>query len=376
MRPSFRHSSRLLITLGVVAFELIVVAFFLFRQLVAPPPPAQAARIAGESTIVGVHTRLADEVEPWKIARTTDLAAQMGAGWMVELFPWAYIEPQEGVFDWVHPDLVVESAHRSGLTIVARLDLVPTWARPKDSTPRLLEESRYDDYGEFVYQFARRYQGSIGYIIIANEPNTSFEWGYRPVDPESYVRLLAVAYRRAKEANPAVQVLPAGLAPTLERSALALDDLEYLRRMYAAGAKSHFDLMNIHAYGWRLPPDDPPAADRLNFARAALYREIMLEYGDGDKGAIITEAGWNDHPRWSKSVRPAQRIDYTIRSYEKTAQEWPWVRALCLWVFRLPAPANNYNDYFTFVGVDFTPRAVYEAVREASESGRFRRVSP
>jgi len=37
----------------------------------------------------------------------------------------------------------------------------------------------------------------------------------RPVDPAGYVKLLKVAYERAKSANPDVQVLAGALAPTL-----------------------------------------------------------------------------------------------------------------------------------------------------------------
>lgn len=38
---------------------------------------------------MGVHTRLTDEVEPWKIQRTLEMVRQMGAPWIVEYFLWA-----------------------------------------------------------------------------------------------------------------------------------------------------------------------------------------------------------------------------------------------------------------------------------------------
>lgn len=350
-----------------IAVELAVVAAVVWgvgQAEVAEPRTAPS----GASSIVGVHTRLTDEVEEWKIVRTMQMAHEMGASWAVELFPWAYVEPTRGAFDWSHSDLVVRAANEHGITLIARLDFVPAWARPKDSTPRYLDSEHYADYANFVYEFVRRYRGSVRYYAIWNEPNTSFEWGYRPVDPVEYTRLLKAAYVRAKEADPDALILPAGLAPTLEESPIGLNDLVFLQRMYDAGAAAYFDVMNVHAYGWKLPPDDPPDPDQINFARAALIREVMVRNGDAAKTAIITEAGWNDHPRWSKAVRPGQRAEYTVRAYQKAAEEWPWVLAVNMWVFRQPVPSHNYNDYFTFLDTEFRPKPVYEAVRQYSQT--------
>jgi len=130
-------------------------------------------------TVLGVHTRLTDEVEEAKIARTLEMVRAMGAGWIVEYFPWAYMEPDRGRYDWHHADLVVEHASRLGLRVVARIDYVPAWARPPDSPTRLLPASAYADYAAFVARFAARYAGRVQYIVIWNEPNVSFEWGIR-----------------------------------------------------------------------------------------------------------------------------------------------------------------------------------------------------
>ena len=81
------------------------------------------------------------------------------------------------------------------------------------------------------------------------------------------------------------------------------------------------------------------------------------------KPILVTEAGWNDHPRWTKAVRPAQRIEYTLEALELAAAQWPWAERLALWAFRLPTVAHNYNDYYTLVSPDFEPKPIYEALR-------------
>ena len=63
--------------------------------LVVLGPPQQ---VVTTSPIVGVHTRLTDEVEAWKIQRTLQMVREMGAPWVVEYFPWPSIEPDERAF--------------------------------------------------------------------------------------------------------------------------------------------------------------------------------------------------------------------------------------------------------------------------------------
>jgi hypothetical protein len=209
-------------------------------------------------------------------------------------------------------------------------------------------------------------------MVIWNEPNLSQEWGFRPVDPQGYTELLRRVYPAVKAANPDMAVLAGALAPTLAPpdSEWGMNDLDYLQRMYEAGAAPYFDMLAAHSYGWTFSPDEPPRSDAVNYRRVELLREIMVRNGDGDKHVIITEAGWNDHPRWTKAVRPAQRVDYTVRAYEIALREWPWVDALCIWAFRYPRPAATYQDYYTFVSADFQPKPIYLEVQAYSQGRR------
>jgi len=350
-----------------------VLAPLLLLLLVRPPgvlvvlDPPQT--VMTTNSVVGVHTRLTDEVEAWKIQRTLQLVREMGAPWIVEYFPWAYIEPAPGRYNWGHADMVIEHARNQGLTVIARLGMTPAWARPdpaeQETTFTYLDAARYADFARFVAAFVSRYEGQITHIIIWNEPNLSFEWGYRPVDPAGYAALLQAVYPAAHEANPDVIVLGGALAPTLEPpgSPAGLNDLLYLEEMYAAGAGPYFDALAAHAYGLVFPPEMEPAPDLINFRRVELLREIMIAHGDADKLVYITEGGWNDHPRWVHAVRPGQRVTYTLAAYEWIREAWPWCPVFAPWMFRTPAPLRNYQDYYAFVTVDFQPRPIYQAVQ-------------
>lgn len=343
-----------------------------FVRAAVPPQPIE---LGPQQTVItlnpkmGVHTRLTDEVEPWKIKRTLEMVREMGAPWIVEYFPWAYHEPFPGFFNWEHSDLVIDHANRQGLAVIARLGFVPEWARPNQSASSFLPPERVSDFGDYVEAFVARYGDRVAAIIIWNEPNLALEWGFQPIDPEGYTRLLGVAYGRAKMGNPNVVVLGGALAPTLAPpgSEQAMNDLIYLQRMLAAGAGNVMDGLSVHAYGWSFPADDPPHPEIINFRRTELARQLLVEYGYGDMPVYITEGGWNDHPRWTRAVKPAQRIEYTIRAY-KLAQEWPWAKAGALWAFRYPWPARTYLDYFTFVTPEFEPKPIYLELQRYSRA--------
>jgi hypothetical protein len=348
--------------LRLLALSLIIVSLQPEPILIVPGPPRQ---VFTSQPLLGVHTRLADEVEPWKIQRSLQMIRELGAPTIVEFFPWAYYHGDDGYIAWEHPDLVVEHAVAQGLTIVARLGLTPYWARPPDTPLNYLDASAYDDLATFAAAFAARYRGRVQYLVIGNEPNLSFEWGYRPTTAADYVALLSVVYPAVKAANPEVVVLGGALAPTLEPagSPWGLNDLEYLAAMYEAGAADFFDGLAAHAYGLTFPPASEPGPDRLNFRRIELLRQVMVEHGDGATAIYITETGWNDHPRWTRAVRPAQRIQYTLDALDYAEANWPYVRLVALWVFRLPAPNRSYMDYYSLVTPEFVTRPLYDELR-------------
>lgn len=315
---------------------------------------------------LAVHTRLSDEVEEWKIQRTLQMVREMGATTIIEFFPWAYYHAEDGGIAWEQPDRIINHAHRQGLQVVARLGMTPGWARPADTPLNYLDETGYEHLATFAAAFSARYAGKVSHIIVLNEPNLSFEWGYRVTTPADYVKLLQVVYPAVKQANPQMNILAGALAPTLEPagSPWGLNDLLYLQGMYEAGAAEWMDGLAVHTYGFKFPPEAEPAADVLNFRRVELLREVMVQNGDEASDIYITEMGWNDHPRWTRAVRPGQRIEYTLSALNYAQENWPYVKLTGLWVFRTPAPTKSYMDYFTLVTPEFIPKPLYEALQQ------------
>jgi len=332
----------------------------------------------------GANFFLAREVEVWKREKTLEMARQAGIGWAKQQFPWEAIERRgKGIFTdahgestWRKFDEIIALYEKYGLEIVARLDRPPDWTR-QDNRFKERPPDNFEDYGDFVYAFVNRYKGRVRYIQIWNEPNIFPEWGDREVDPAGYVELLKIAYRRAKEADPDVYVLSAPLAINTEDfpARRNLSDLIYLEEMYQAGAKDTFDILSANAFGMDQPPDASPDPQVLNFSRVLLQRQIMEKYGDGDKAVWFNEYGWNASPSdfppeqliW-KRVSEEDQARYTVEGIKRARSQWPWAGVFFIWYFRQVGniPPDRSDYYFRMVDVDFRPRLVYHAVREAT----------
>jgi hypothetical protein len=96
---------------------------------------------------MGVHTRLTDEVEEWKIKRTLEMVREWARRGSSSISPGPMSRNSRAATTGTHSDLVIDHANRQGLQVIARLGYVPQWARPPDTSPLYLDEDRFADFG-------------------------------------------------------------------------------------------------------------------------------------------------------------------------------------------------------------------------------------
>ncbi|HUX86625.1 MAG TPA: glycosyltransferase, partial [Chloroflexota bacterium] len=331
-----------------------------------------------------VNVFLDQEVQTANIERSLDLIKAAGFYFIKQELLWSDVErPAKGEYQdrlspdkssWANYDRIVNLAQQKGIQVIFRIDTTPTWARPpgvsKIETPPVNDQ----DFGDFVAAVVQRYKGRVHYYQIWNEPNLAFEWGNRVAPPAEYVHLLQIAYVRAKEVDPSVVILSAALAPTVENSNRAMPDVTFLQGMYAAGAKPYFDVLSTNAYGLRDGPDDLRInqPNDVNFSRPILLRQIMVRNGDFAKPIWASEIGWNSLPdNWPEvplygSVSRAIQAAYTVRAYQRAAEQWPWMGPMAVWHFRMVYPESEklQQYYFDLVGVNWNIEPIYYALQK------------
>mgnify|MGYP001111362701 CR=1 FL=1 len=329
-----------------------------------------------------------------KDAGTRDLGLieDAGFGWVKQNFGWRDIEGAgRGIFDWSRTDLIVKFTEDAGLDMLTRLDFQPQWAGggyPTNGPP-----DNYQDFGNFLAAVAARYKGRIRAYQIWNEPNLARDWGGRRPNPAEYAALLKVAYQSIKAVDPQAMVISAGLSPTTRWDDTAMPDAEFLRRMYQAGARPWFDVLGVHATGWKSPPEADPAAVARDpnlhnpgdtatvpedlrrvycFRHVEDLRQIMVQYGDADKQVAVLEFGWTTdpiHPDYSWfAVTEQQQADYLVGAYKYAREHWsPWIGLMCLIYISDPDWTEQNEQYWWAITWPGYPepdlRPAYEAIK-------------
>jgi hypothetical protein len=329
----------------------------------------------------GVNTFLEQEVEEAKIRQSLQMIHDAGFHWIRQEFPWEDIEePGKGQYwdykynhsTWDKYDLLVKLAPEYDIQIIARLDHPPAWTR-HDGRARgdFAPPDNYDDYGDFVATVVNRYKGKIKFYQLWNEPNIYPEWGNQPVNAADYVRLLKIGYTRAKQADPNVVIISAGLAQTTEQGPKNVSDLTFLQQMYDAGARNYFDILAVQDYGLFTGPGDRRVdPQRTNFSRPILIRQIMVKNGDADKAIWAMEVGWNAVPLGMDApfgrVTEQQQARYAVQAYERAQNEWPWMGGMMYWFWKRAYDTERSQPmyYFRMLNPDFTPRPVYAAMKD------------
>ena len=309
--------------------------------------------------------------------------------WTKIIVPWSSVETNgKGQFSWGETDKAVQLANSHGLSIIARIDEPPTWARADNSTNG--PPDNMQDFSDFVAAFTAHYGstspfGHVKAIEVWNEPNISREWGNKPPNPAAYVAMLKAAYVAAKTSDPSVTVISAGLTPTGVSSPTSMPDIQYLQGMYADGARGYFDVLGVNAPGYKAPPEMPfqqVAADQslggdatFSFRHVEQARQVMVGSGDSFRQVWLMEFGWTSdtvHPDYSWfAVSEDTKADYLVRAYQFAHQNWsPWIGTMALW--NLTAPFWTLQDeqyWWSVTNPDGTNRPAYTKLQAARNAG-------
>lgn len=359
------------------------------RQLRQTPPARLQAPVdsqtqsspSGQIPFLGVTVSLEQYDDPLPRRQALHRLQNAGFGWARLRIDWSRIEPQPGQFQWAWTDQVLSEIAAAGLAPVVVLDGSPPWARDSRDVPpqaasandwpwRLAPPAQPETYARFAAAFARRYQKTVRYYQIWDEPNIAPHWGNRLIDPVAYARLLQEAARAVRAANPDAVILAAALAPTQDRGHTAIDEGFFLQRLYAAGAAPYFDAVLIQPFGFGTGPQDTRSrVDALNFRRAAWIRKVMVAAGDSQTPVWAVRFGWNRQPQdhWKTVSEASQRL-FTAEAIRYARTSWPWLAALGWPIDRPDAPVSDPMWGFSLITVDNEEHPLLSVFSDASQA--------
>lgn len=198
---------------------------------------------------------------------------------------------EDGPISWDRVDRMVDAATERDMTILATVVASPGWALAAQDAPSKVGHPDPAKYTAFIGAVADRYQGRISTYEIWNEPTTTIFWD--PVSPEAYTELLKASYPVVKAADCTALVIGGSMVagPTYPDGS-SMSPVEFLERMYAAGAKGHLDAVSYHPYQYTTTfPNLHDDELEYPIEQLEMMREVMVANGDEDLKIWVSEYG-------------------------------------------------------------------------------------
>jgi polysaccharide biosynthesis protein PslG len=284
---------------------------------------------------------------------------------------WSQAEPSPGRYDFAAVDGLVGDAARRGIRVLPFVYGSPSWLTAEPALPPQRTARGRRAWATFLRRLVRRYgpagdfwQGRpnprpIRGWQIWNEPNFLLFWRPRP-SPRGYVRLLRVAARAIRGADPSARIIAAGVAP-VEAGMLPWS---FLAGMYEVpGARHSFDLAAVHPYSSTI------AGIEYQVRRV---RRAMARGGDGAKPLRVTELGVASAGLFPNPFDRGRRgqARYLRRAYRLLLERRRWRIAGVDWFSWQDMPAHDghcvFCQYAGLFDLSGAPKPAWSAYRSVA----------
>ncbi len=244
-----------------------------------PPPPQR-----DPDSFFGNH------INAWSDGKFLAQGARLGQTWqrnhnMVQTTWWFKVQPDPGKFTWTY-DFQLQSLKKYKMPLLGQLFTTPYWAaavpqpKPKKAGYNKCWAPNLKLLEKYVYNTVSRYKDYIKYWEIWNEPAVGIFW---KGSPEEFGKMVQVAIKAAKKADPDCVVMSAGYT---------CPAWVWHEKAAKAGAFKNLDAISFH-YGCHLGPVTESYAKLKSVIDH--FNEMAVKYGNGKKLPMwSTEAGCGD----------------------------------------------------------------------------------
>ena len=169
-----------------------------------------------------------------------------------------------------------------------------------------------------------------------NETNLPFYWPPKP-NARAYTKLLAAVKRGIESVDPKAEIVTAGFPQSEIKG--AVPQRKYIRALYRAGAKKHFDTLAIHSY----TNSHDALVKQLKGIRAEMTR-------NRDRSKMwITEIGWatgGPDKRFTPGRKgQARRINRLFR-LAKAKRRALGLRGIVYYMWQDAEPYAGFSDFW------------------------------
>lgn len=247
-------------------------------------PPEGRAGV--EDFVFGMQSHFGQASGGWNAA-VTPLIATAGVEAVRDAQPWQIIEVDKGVYDFTVQngrfETYMAELKKHGIEPVSAFGLAND-NYDNGATPHSTEGHRA--FGRFAAEVLKHYGDQVQRAGVYNEPNLlKFgDYGDGPADalPENYFKLLRATHNAIDAERPDVTVAGPELAAGVGRVGTWKP---WLEEFFQLGGLDYLDVVSVHPY--RIGNQPEGLAGHLNHVR-----ELMDQYGGGNKPLWITEQGW------------------------------------------------------------------------------------
>jgi hypothetical protein len=356
------YTRRPIIITLIAATVIVVGAIFLSAQLMR--------FLTGHSQLTDFGVADADLIGEKAAVQASQLAKMKSIGiTSIRLDAnWATVQPGgPGMFNWGPLDQMIHSIRAAGLSADLIIDGCPPWAAVPSARGSTSPQPAFPaQYATWAAEVARRYapQG-VDLFEIWNEPNNSVFWRPAP-NPAAYTADLVSAYAAIKKVDPSAFIIAGGLAPgpSYDNN---ISPVDFIKAMYANGAKGSFDALGFHPYSYPALPDTyKPWSGWSQMADTKpSLRSVMAGNGDADKAIWITEFGApSGGPGGVGDAAQATAFSQAIDRAEQTT----WIGAFYIYSWQdLGTDPGDVQDWFGLLTATGSPKPAYDIVAAAAK---------
>lgn len=284
-------------------------------------------------------------------AEFADYAA-LGVKWIRTDFWWETAQPTPNGYSWGEIDRVVDMAAKYGIEVVAILNGTPQWGHKDLSTA-----SAQQALGQFTKAAAEHFEGRVQYWQIGNEPNHSTK-----IDPVTYTKMLQLSYDALKEVDSDNFVITAGLASVPSTQGGHTGAVDFLKQMYANGAKGHFDAIGYHPYTYPLLPENTASWNGWQIMQNGI-RDTMVANGDANIDIWMTEIGAPTTGGSAAMTQQGQAL--VLEQVMEFSQDLSWAGPVIWYSYKDRGGAtNDTENWFGLVGPNGEKKEAYWTFKE------------